>query len=302
MAGRSSQIVSEILRVGANARTSQINMEVLRAGSANARASQITTEVLRAGGSNARTSQFTLEVLRAGGTARCSQIIIEVLVPNLEIEVPPIYPDASLLPGLAFNVKWTPQFAFMQSQTTDTLADIDLSLAATPIHEFELTYEFLRDGSSWGAGSAEFRTMMGFLLLINGPPGRFFFKNPDDYTVTGQAIGTTDGTTNVWNIVRTFGYGANVGSEMVGGVDTTQTVNVYLDGVLQSPSSYSILTVTPGQNQLQFAATPASGHAITMDFNFFYYCKFPEAVTLEKFLNRVWAISSIKLRSCRPGA
>jgi len=286
MAGRSSQIVTEVLRAGAS----------------YARATQLTAEVLRTGGSTARASQVVTEILRSGAQPRCTQLVIEALIPNLEIEVPPIYPDASLLPGLGFSVKWTPVFAAMQSQVTDNLANIDLALASTPIHEFELTYEFLRDGTSWSAGSAEFRTMMGFLLLIGGPAGRFFFKNPDDYTVTGQAIGTTDGATNVWNIVRTFGVGANVGTEMVGGVDTLSTVNVYLDGVLQSPTAYSILTVTPGQNQLQFASTPGAGHAITMDFNYYYYCKFPDPVTLEKFLNRVWSISSIKLRSCRPGA
>jgi hypothetical protein len=303
MGGRSSQIVSTILGAGgANARASQLVAPVFGAGGANARASQVTTEVLGAGGSNARVSQLVLESLIAGGRPHCSQIVIEVLIPNLEIEVPPIYPDRSVLPGLAFNVKWTPQFAAMESQVTDTLAEIDLALASTPIHDFELTYEFLRDGAMGNSGTNEFKTMFGFFLRLNGRPGRFFFKNPDDYTVTGQAIGTTDGVTNVWDIVRTFGVGSNSGTELVGGVDTLSTVNVYLDGVLQSAATYDIVTSIPGLQQLQFHSTPATGHAITMDFNYYYYCKFPETTTFEKFVDRCWAAASVKIRSCRAGA
>lgn len=243
---------------------------------------------------------MVIEALRAGGHARCTQLIVEVLIVNMEGRVLPIYPA---LPGLTFNVKWTPQFAAMPTQVMSNMANIDLALSNIPIHEFELNYDFLRDGVLWNTGSSEFKTMMGFFLQIGGPAGRFLFKNPDDFTVAGQAIGTTDGVTSVWTIQRTFGAGGFGGTEPVGFVDTGSTVNVYLDGTLQSPSTYDIVTTQPGLQQLKFHSTPATGHAITMDFNYWYYCKFSDGnTTFEKFLDHIWLTSSIKIRTCLAGA
>ena len=97
----------------------------------------------------------------------------------------PIFP----LPiGLGFNVSWSPVF-FTQSQTTITGASIDVGLAAYPLYQFELTYDFLRDPAGAPVDS-ELQTMLGFYLSMGGSRGRFLYTNPDDNTRTGQAIAT----------------------------------------------------------------------------------------------------------------
>ena len=107
----------------------------------------------------------------------------------------PVYPDASVLPGLGWSQKWSPEFFNMKTETTATGADIDLALAQYPLHNFELTYDFLRDKWFWSSASLEFKTMMGFFLMMSGSVGRFLFRNTDDHFVAAQAIGTGDGTT-----------------------------------------------------------------------------------------------------------
>lgn len=284
-----------------NVRASQVVDEALGVGTPSLRSSQVVGEVLDVGTPNLRASQVAGEALYVGTPdARCSQVFLEVLCLTLERAVLPIYPT---LIGLGFNVKWAPVFFNAPTQTTSTGADIDLALADSPLHDFELTYEFLRD-SPFAPGSVEFRTMMGFFLRIGGTNGRFLFNNPDDNYVSAEPVGTTDGATSVFGpLTRTYGVGDNVGVEPVGVLDLTRPYNVYLDGVHQDPSTYEWLTDDPANQQLKFGSTPAAGKAVTADYGFFYYCKFPDnTYTFEKFLHGVWLLSKINLHTCRPGA
>ena len=140
----------------------------------------------------------------------------------------PIYPPRDLLPGLTYGSKWSPS------------ADIDVGLAQYPLHDFELTYEMLRDGRNWGNGNAlptlEFRTMMGFHLQIGGTLGRFLFKNVDDHQVFQNVIGTGDGVTTTFILTRTFGANGFTATEPVG----------QHEGVVRRLSQRIVLAGQPG--------------------------------------------------------
>jgi hypothetical protein len=208
----------------------------------------------------------------------------------------PIYPA---LPGLTFPVKWTPRFYNMATQTTASGADIDLGLAQYPLHDFELQYDFLRD-----SGATEFKTLFGFVLQMAGTPGRFLFSNPDDNAVTGQGIGTGDGTTKTFTLVRSFGAGGFTGTEPVGSVDLGSTFNVYVNGTLKTiTTDYTVDQSVPGANTITFTTAPASSAAITVDMTYLYYCKFPDdGQEFDKFMDKLWSMQKVSLHSCRPGA
>ena len=301
MADRISQIVPESLLTGTpKARISQIAPESLVTGTPKARISQIAVEVLISNTvvapANARISQIVVESsVIAKAFARLCQIVVECLVPNIEVKMPSVYPT---LPGLGYSVLWEPQFSNMPTAKSASGAELDLALAAAPLHMFTLTYNFLRDS----IGNTEFKTLMGFFLSLNGNVGRFLFKNPDDYKVKQQLIGTTDGTTHVWQLVRTFGDADNSGTEPVGYVDLTQPFNMYLNGVLQPADSYSVAQTAPVNQMLVFNGTPTTGKIITVDMNYFYYCKFSTPnLSFEKFMNQLWTIKKVELQSNRAG-
>jgi hypothetical protein len=216
----------------------------------------------------------------------------------------PIYPDGSVLPGLGFNVKWAPEFFNIPTGTTATGADIDLALAQYPLHNFELTYEFLRDRWFWSTASLEFKTMMGFFLMLGGSVGRFLYKNPDDCFVAAQQIGTGDGATTTFGpIQRSFGANGYSASEPVGQIDTTQPITVRLGNAAQPSSLWTLNTASPLNQTITFATAPAASVPIYMDFAYFYYCKFPDnSNTFEKFMDRLWLLQKVSIRSCRPGA
>lgn len=286
--------------------TSQQINETLGLGTPSLRASQIVVETLDIGLPAVRASQIVAEALSdTTPRVRASQIVVEVLLATLEVPVLPIYPS---LPGLTYDSKWSPQFFNMATATTDTGADIDLGFAEWPLHDFELTYSVLRNNFNGYVDpnyhGTEFKTMMGFYLMMRGTLGRCLYLNPDDNSVTGQAVAVADGVATIYApLQRTFGVADYNSTEPVGVVITTETLNVYLDAVLQDPSTYTIITTAPMSQQLKFNSAPTNGAVITIDMSYYYYCKLPDnANTFEKFMDQLWLFNKIVLHSCRLGA
>src|SRR5579871_1488404 len=111
------------------------------------------------------------------------------------------------LPGLAWSVRKSPHFAtrVQRSVSGRTLRLLD---QPAPVWNFTLTWDFLRDshdvrgGPGPGTGYDELRTLMGFFLAQQGRFQPFLFDDPSDDSVTGQAIGTGDGSTRAFQLVR----------------------------------------------------------------------------------------------------
>lgn len=291
-----SAFMGAVFYVTQGVRTSQVVTESLTVGSPGPRVSQVTPEAMATGSPIPRVTQVVVEGDVVGSPQpRVTQIVVEALIANLEVVMPPVYPT---LIGLSYSVTWSPQFFGMPTQKTSSGAELDLALSQDPLHSFELVYSVLSDQF----GKVDFKRLMGFFLRVQGSIGRFLFKNPDDHNVQGQVIGTTDGSAHVWKLVRTFGVGDDSGTEAVGYLDQTQPFNVYLDGLLQAPSSYDVLTTEAVNQQIDFHATPGGGKQITVDMEYFYYCKFIEPIlTFEKFVHQMWEVKKVPIQSCRAG-
>jgi hypothetical protein len=70
-----------------------------------------------------------------------------------------------------------------------------------PKYRYEYSFEVLRQS----AGLTEADTLAGFYNSLGGPAGFFGYVDPDDFTVTNQALGTGDGVTTVFQLVRSRG-------------------------------------------------------------------------------------------------
>ena len=286
-------------------RVTQVVAEVLESGIPKARATQVVAEALRDAPSVARASQLVVEVAAAGNsTTRATQTVILVLAPNYVTPMPLIYPN---LPGLTYPVMKRPIFN-VGIDTTASLREVEAAYASTPIWEWDLTYSLLDDR----AFQTSLKTLMGLFLALTGPTQGMLFKDPDDFHVQGQFLGSTDNVTTNFTAVRTYGVAelGMTGTESVGQIDTAQPVHLYLDGVEQDPSSYDVLTTPPVANVFKFHNTPAGGHAVTADFDFYYYVRFAtsgggsasggtDALEFQKFMNKLWALKKVTLRSKR---
>jgi uncharacterized protein (TIGR02217 family) len=277
-----------------NARASQVAIEELATASSNARSSQVVLEELSSAVtvSNARASQAVLEILVKDSNARASQVVLEeLLVQYYLIDPPPVFPT---LPwGLPVIV--TPSMASVKGRISSG-RDMRAPQQQLPIWQFEINFETLRDqtqNATLGslAGFTDFMKLSQLFIASIGQFGQFLFDAWWDDSRADQPIGTGDGGTTSFTIVRTWGYGGLQFTEPVGWVNVMTSVQVA--GVTQSPSTYSV----SGSNTLIFTLAPASGAAITATFSFYYLCQFAEDQhDYSEFYKDRWTVK-IKFRS-----
>ena len=163
-----------------------------------------------------------------------------------------------------------------------------------PLYEFEAVYNGLASSATPalpGSAPSSLQSLMGFFLQLQGQFGTFLYTDPDDNAVTGQAFATGDGTTTSFTLMRSLGGFL----EPVGWV--TSIANVYLNGVAQSASSYSLTA----PNTLTFTARRAAASIVSADFAYAFNCRFlDDQMDFEEFMANLWKLDSMKFRSVKP--
>jgi uncharacterized protein (TIGR02217 family) len=275
---------------------------------------QLAVSVLvKAGGADIRAVQQQLSVLSKSGTASVKavqtvvtslikvglapsnawQIVICALVGNIPVSTPPIFPQ---LIQEGYDVMKRPNFYNSQAKSGSGWTT-RVSYSENPTWEWDLTYEVLED--TIGVNNTPLKTILGFFLGMGGSLVPFCYLDPDDNTVTSQLIGTGDGSTKTWTLQRTYGYG-QTGTEPVGYLVSGATFNAYVNGTLQSSSTYTLNTATPVQQQISFTSAPASGAPITVDMQYYYYAHFKEdSWEFGKFGAGYWYLKKITIESLR---
>ncbi|HKR18643.1 MAG TPA: DUF2460 domain-containing protein [Stellaceae bacterium] len=195
----------------------------------------------------------------------------------------PLFPA---LAGLGWSVKRSPVW---KTRAQQAISGKETRLAdwSYPAWHWALTFDFLRATPS----AAEFQSLAGFFNQRQGAFGTFLYADADDNAVTGQSLGAGDGATVSFQLVRAFG----------GFIEPVLAPNVvsavYLAGVVQSPSAYS---VNPTTGLLTFTAAPASGAAITADFSYYFRCRFAEdTVDFEKFMATLYRAQKLAFISLK---
>lgn len=200
---------------------------------------------------------------------------------------PPFFPA---LPGQSWPVHKKPSFSTRVASHVSG-REVRSPFYANGLYEFELTFEGLASNDSYsGLGTNSLQSLMGLYIQSQGQYGTFLYIDPDDNTVTGQAIATGNGTQMDFTFVRTLG-GATEPASWV-----TSVAHIYLDGVNQ-PTGWS----APAPNTLHFTTAPGNLVAITADFSYAFECRFlDDQNDFEEFMNGLWKVQSLKFRSVKP--
>jgi uncharacterized protein (TIGR02217 family) len=70
---------------------------------------------------------------------------------------------------------------------------------------------------------------------------------------------------------------------------------IYFDGVVQSPSGYSLASTT---GLLTFTTPPPAGQIVTADFTYYFLVRFADdSADFENFLYQLWALKQVKFQS-----
>ncbi len=128
--------------------------------------------------------------------------------------------------------------------------------------------------------------LIAFFRARKGRAYGFRFKDWTDYSATGESIGTGDGHATQFQLQRTYSSGA-VSEVRKVSKPVSGTIAVYENGVVQT-SGVTLDTTTGG---MTFATAPASGVAITADFEFDVPVRFDTdrlAATLDAYGIHSW--------------
>lgn len=174
-----------------------------------------------------------------------------------------------------------------------------------PLWEFELRAEILRDETqnqvpaAYFDGYTDLQQVMGLFLACGGQFGWFYFDDTSDNSRSEQGIGTGDGSTTAFRLLRTITYGALTFTEPVGGINLGESIAVFVDGAAVAQSgNWSIST---DGLYLVFVSAPANGAVIQISFSYYYLCHFiTDDIDFEQFMWNRWSAKSIRFRSLNP--
>ena len=172
-----------------------------------------------------------------------------------------IYP---VLPGLTYNNTWTPVFS---TKIHAALSGKEQRAAfwSYPRRKYTLTYEVLRTSAAY----LELQILAGFFLARQGSFDSWLYSDPNDNSVTGQSIGTCDGTTTAFQLVRAYGAGGFSYIEPMQNINGTPIIRVA--GVVKTAGVDYTINAT---GIVTFTSAPAASAAITADFSFYFRCRF----------------------------
>jgi uncharacterized protein (TIGR02217 family) len=207
--------------------------------------------------------------------------------------------------GLSWTIVKTPTFS---TEIQESLAgrEVRLQNFQNPIWEFTLTYEYLLNDPKFRDENEQtpLEALVGFFLARGGQFDDFLLNESDltgrleDSIYTGQPIGTGDGATKSFQIVRNIGgFLEAVQNPM------NQTATVYLNGFAKvQGSDYTI-----ANGVVTFTLAPAAGANITTDFIMLHRVRFhtgtsrsgKEGMEFSNFYFNLYECKEVQLISVR---
>ncbi len=130
---------------------------------------------------------------------------------------------------------------------------------------------------------AYFDAVQAFHLVVGGQADAFRLYDHKDHTATGQTIGTGDGVTVAFQLVKNYASGGRTYTRTITkpitdevndfqGNPLTDTVVVYDNG---TPKTFiTDYTVDQTTGLVTFGTAPAAGHTITADCQFHFPVRF----------------------------
>ena len=202
------------------------------------------------------------------------------------------------LRGLSWDYTLTPTFSTGVQQATSG-REVRTAFWSAPIWKISLTYEFLHDDSQHvdQNGYSELQQLVGFFLARQGSFDSFLIdlaqltRKPEDSTVSGQPIGTGDGGTTSFQLVRNIGGYLEQVQNPAG-----QSATTYVAGVKKAQG----VDYTISNGVVSFAVAPATGAAVTADFQWLWRVRFAQdEVELGNFMYLLWECKKLELIAVR---
>ena len=206
-----------------------------------------------------------------------------------------LFPD---LRGLSWDYTLAPTFSTGVQQATGG-REVRTAFWSAPLWKISLTYNYLHDDSQHvnQNGYSELQQLVGFFLARQGQFDSFLIdlaqltRKPLDSTVSGQPIGTGDGSTTSFQLVRNIGGYLEQVQNPAG-----QSATAYVAGVKKTQGT----DYTIANGLVTFAVAPLTGAAITADFQWLWRVRFAQdAEEFDNFSYQLWECKKVELLEVR---
>lgn len=194
--------------------------------------------------------------------------------------------------GKGYQVVREPEWS-NQLQVSASGKDTSIAYWSYPRWRWTIPYDILRSDSV----NLELQNLAGFFNLRTGSFDTFLYTDPDDYAIVGQTIGTGDGATVAFQLIRTWGSF----NEPILAPHAVSAVYIGSSAVSSSKwavtswgsTAPGVVTFTPGN-------APSSGLAVKADFTYYFPVRFMEDImSFDNFMNQMWSNKSVKFRSVK---
>ena len=187
---------------------------------------------------------------------------------------------------LAWSNVRAPEFRTLIEESANGL-EARTSKWVYPRWRWTLTYHAIGEaGHEFGD---QLRAVVGHFLAHRGAGDTFLFRDPEDYAIAAQNIGTGNGVTKNFQVVRNYGGFVEPIYEIKSG-----TLVVKKAGVTQILSTHYV----EDDGLVQFFTAPAVGQAITVDCEFYFRVRFAQDLQdIENFTHRLHAMREVQLVS-----
>jgi len=126
-----------------------------------------------------------------------------------------------------------------------------------PKYTFKLSVNALIED----AEDNDLSALLGFMVKVAGQSLAFLYRDPTDYHVDGQMLGTGDGSQTDYPLRRNFGgFIEPVNNPNLNWVD------LFIDGILDDPVNHAVLD----GGIIHFDVPPANGAVITWTGDYYY--------------------------------
>lgn len=191
------------------------------------------------------------------------------------------------LPGLAWNVTRTPVWSTVV-KTSASGREFRSQMYSYPIWRYSMSFEVLRANAAF----PEMQQLVAFFNSVNGSFDTFLYNDPDDNATLSQGLGTGDGTTKTFQLVRYFG----------GYTEPVWDVNgaplVYVNGVLQTLTTHYTISAT---GLITFVTAPPVGQAVAWTGNFYWRCRFlQDSLEFNQFMRQLWELRQVQFTTVKP--
>lgn len=207
--------------------------------------------------------------------------------------------------GLGWDIVKTPTFS---TEIQESLAgrEVRIQNFQNPIWEFTLHYEYLLNDPKYrdDTEATPLEQLIGFFMARGGQFDDFLLNESDltqrleDSVYSGQPIGTGDGSTKNFQIVR------NVGGFLEAVQNpANQSATIYVGGVVKVPTTDYTISL----GMVSFVTAPALNAPIIADFTFLHRVRFhtgtsrsgKEGLEITNFYYQLYECKEVQLISVR---